>query len=267
MAERNGEFYVGYLEKSPPKTAARTRRVAIVAFVIAAALAALLVYGQARFDPGLFEFGVDREFEGIVVERPYPMLLVPEGSETETPDPFVTHHLVAFGKYGAARLVEGLDGEPVRITGSPIYNDQQRMIEVHEIERAGAGAARSLRQREPDSERRLGTMTLIGEIVDAKCHFGSMKPGRGKTHKACAIRCISGGVQPVLRVEDRSGRVEYFLLVSTEGKSVNAEVLGMVAEPVEITGEVARAGDLLILYADPVEYRRVASSTTGSNKR
>jgi hypothetical protein len=265
MAERNGEFYVGYLEKSPPMTAARSRRVTIVALVIAAALAAMLVYGQGRFDPGVFEFGVDREFEGIVVEHPYPMLLVPEGSETKNPASFVTHYLVAFGKYGAARLVEGLDGEPVRITGSLIFNDQQQMIEVHEIEPVDSGAAERVGRREP--ERRLGTMTLVGEIVDAKCHFGSMKPGRGKVHKACAIRCISGGVQPVLRVEDRSGRVEYFLLVSTEGKSVNAEVLGMVAEPVEITGEVARAGDLLILYADPVEYRRIASSTTGSNKR
>jgi len=31
----------------------------------------------------------------------------------------------------------------------------------------------------------------------------------------------------------------------------------MVAEPVEITGEVERQGELLILRADPATYRRV----------
>jgi hypothetical protein len=31
----------------------------------------------------------------------------------------------------------------------------------------------------------------------------------------------------------------------------------MVAEPLEITGEVRRQGDLLVLYADPLTYRRI----------
>ena len=35
------------------------------------------------------------------------------------------------------------------------------------------------------------------------------------------------------------------------------QVLDMVAEPLEITGEVERQGELLILRADPATYRRV----------
>jgi hypothetical protein len=35
-------------------------------------------------------------------------------------------------------------------------------------------------------------------------------------------------------------------------------VLDLVAEPVEISGEVVRSGDLLVLYADPRTYRRIA---------
>jgi hypothetical protein len=46
------------------------------------------------------------------------------------------------------------------------------------------------------------------------------------------------------------------LLVSAEGKPVNKDVLDMVAEPVEITGDVERQGDLLVLRADPRSYRR-----------
>jgi hypothetical protein len=34
-------------------------------------------------------------------------------------------------------------------------------------------------------------------------------------------------------------------------------VLELIAEPVEITGEVERKGELLILRADPATYRRV----------
>ena len=59
----------------------------------------------------------------------------------------------------------------------------------------------------------------------------------------------------MLRVEDRGGSVVYFLLVAPDGRAVNRDVLHLVAEPVEITGEVARAGDLLVLRADPSTYR------------
>ena len=37
-------------------------------------------------------------------------------------------------------------------------------------------------------------VTLKGEIIDPKCYLGAMKPGGGKTHKACAMRCIAGGI-------------------------------------------------------------------------
>ena len=49
----------------------------------------------------------------------------------------------------------------------------------------------------------------------------------------------------------------YFLLVSSDGRPVNKQVLSMVAEPIEVTGNVERQGELLILRADPATYRRV----------
>jgi hypothetical protein len=38
---------------------------------------------------------------------------------------------------------------------------------------------------------------------------------------------------------------------------VNKEVLDMVAEPVQITGDVERQGELLVLRVDPKTFRRV----------
>ena len=104
---------------------------------------------------------------------------------------------------------------------------------------------------------RLGQQTLIGEIVDSKCYLGVMNPGQLITHRACAIRCISGGIPPVLLVRQTNGPALYFLLVSSDGRPVNKQVLSMVTEPIEVTGNVERQGELLILRADPATYRRV----------
>ena len=59
----------------------------------------------------------------------------------------------------------------------------------------------------------------------------------------------------MLLVRQKDGPAIYLLLVSSDGKPVNKQVLDLVAEPVEITGEVDRQGELLILKADPVTYR------------
>jgi hypothetical protein len=101
----------------------------------------------------------------------------------------------------------------------------------------------------------LGERTLVGEIVDSKCYLGVMKPGRSKPHKSCAVRCISGGVPPMLRVTDESGVTTDYLLVDERGAAVNDAVLDLVAVPVRITGTVRRIGDRLQLRADPTSYR------------
>ena len=103
----------------------------------------------------------------------------------------------------------------------------------------------------------LGLQTLTGEIVDSKCFLGVMNPGQLLPHRACAIRCISGGIPPVLLVRQTNGGAIYLLLVSADGKPVNQQVLDLVAEPVQITGEVERQGELLILRADPKTILRI----------
>jgi len=167
--------------------------------------------------------------------------------------------LVATGKFGAAELVEGFDGEQVRLLGTLIYRDDRTMIEVAD------GSIAVLDETDPEWRRVFrpplptgeGRHTLVGEIVEAKCFLGVMKPGNLKPHRACAVRCISGGIQPVLVVRDAEGLATYYLLVSATGEPVNDAVLDMVAEPVEITGKIVRYADTLVLAADPSTYRRL----------
>jgi len=71
------------------------------------------------------------------------------------------------------------------------------------------------------------------------------------------VRCISGGIPPVLLVRDTAGRATYLMLVGPEGRMVNKEVLDLVAEPVEITGTLARQHELLVLRADPLDIQRL----------
>jgi hypothetical protein len=103
----------------------------------------------------------------------------------------------------------------------------------------------------------LGRQTFRGEIVDSKCWMGVMNPGVLTPHRACAVRCISGGIPPILLVRREKAPPLNLLLVSTDDQPVNAAVLDFIAEPVEITGEVVRHGELLTFSIDPTAIRRL----------
>jgi len=166
------------------------------------------------------------------------------------------YYLVAPFKFGLDReKLSALDGQEVSLRGTLIYRGRQTMVEA--LPDSIKAADQSSRKPQGTETIGLGHHTLVGEIVDSKCFLGVMNPGQLLPHRACAIRCISGGIPPVLLVRPKDGPAIYLLLVSAAGKPVNRQVLGLVAEPVQITGDVERQGDLLILRADPAGYQRV----------
>ncbi|HZM00926.1 MAG TPA: hypothetical protein VFD43_11815, partial [Planctomycetota bacterium] len=188
---------------------------------------------------------------------PAPSLRVgPPGQLSVLPDgapPAVTRWLlVARGKHGAQELVAGLDGQAVRARGSLVYRGGQTLLEL-----SGRPEPLSAAGAPDDSPAplRLGSVTLVGEIVDSKCSFGVMVPGEGRAHRACAIRCLSGGVPPVFRVPTDDGSTLCLLLVGRDGRALNREILDRVAEPLSITGEVERHDDLFVLRAEPGEFQ------------
>jgi hypothetical protein len=252
----NDEFYIGWEAKAAPGISKTLRKVVIALALLALLTAAVLAVPQRMIGASVFEWGTHKSFSGILQTQPYPHLLVPRPGDAGGLPRFSTYHLVAPWKFGLDReAIAPLDGKSVMLKGTLIYRGDQTMIETKpEWIQAGKETFAAL---VPAQSVPLGRQTLVGEIVDSKCFLGVMNPGQLTPHRACAIRCISGGVPPVLLVRQKDGPAIYLLLVSGDGKPVNKQVLDMVAEPLQISGEVERQGDLLILRADPVTYRRL----------
>jgi len=253
MSERrDDEFYVGYLPKAPAGVARFLRPWILLIILGALAAGALLRQTQGPLGPSVFEFGEARAFEGVIIERPYPMLaLTRPGQPVDAPG-VSRYFLTVFGKFGADPAVAGLDGKRVALRGALIYRDDQTMLELvpGSIETLDGGPTTT-------APLDLGRVELTGEIVDSKCYFGVMNPGNLKTHKACAINCIRGGAPPVLLVRDEAGRARTFLLADPDGKAVNDRVLDLVAEPVRVTGRLLRMDNLYLLQTDPTTIRRI----------
>jgi hypothetical protein len=251
---KSEEFYIGYQPKAPSGLAALIRRVAVALLALSAVISVIVVIGQRKFPASFFEFGREREFMGIVHERPFPMLLVTRPGATGTLARHSRYTLVATGKHGASNEVRGFEGRRVSIRGSLIYRDGETMIEVT------SGSLTVIPSETEGISPRgdwLGVQTLKGEIVDSKCYLGAMNPGSAGPHRECAVRCISGGIPPLFIVHSDEGETSALWLISVSGKPVGREVLDMVAQPVEITGEVKREGDQLYLRAEPSTYRRL----------
>jgi len=241
-------FFVGYQKMMPVPVAAFLRPRIVALLVIVPALGVTLAIPQHPFGRGNFEFGQPRDFEGLIVTGSSPTLLLakPDGGVSRC-------FLCAPGKFGAAAIFDNCrPARRAKFSGTLIERDGQHMVEViPETIEVDAQAA------PPAATADLGEMTLRGEIVDSKCYLGVMKPGNLKPHKACAIRCISGGIPPVFLVRDREGSALYLLLEGADGRAINDAVLDYVAEPLEITGRVERHDDMLVLKAEPNTFRRL----------
>ncbi|MEA5467094.1 hypothetical protein [Leptothoe sp. PORK10 BA2] len=242
------DFYIGYAPLPP------SIRRFLLWFV---PLLVLAVLGLAMIAPSLhFEQANSgkivgaKVFEGFLVAEPAPHLLVPDAAKNN----FTVYPLSGTNKRSPLPKIMEQAGQWVKLNGILISRNHYGMLAARSAEPIAAPAgAVSL----PDQSVSLGKFAIAGEIVDGKCYPGIMKPGRTKTHRACAIRCISGGVPPVFRAQNQSGQALYFLLSDTQGKAVNDRILSLVADPIQITGNVIQYGNTFILKADPETYERL----------
>lgn len=244
-AAKDEAFYVGYL-LVPGSLGAFLRRTALWLLASAAVLAALVAWTQNRFDSGVFEFGRVETFEGVLYERPLPLL------HMSAADGSSNLLLAGAGKLGPPAVIEGHHGERVSLSGSLIYRQGLTMIEMNPPESfkvlREARASETLAPMEP-----LGEVVLEGEIVDTKCFLGVMRPAAGKVHRACAVRCLSGGVPPGLLVrseDDPAGTV--YMLVGSPGETLDLDV-EWAGRAVTARGDLAVLGEVPLLQVKSLE--------------
>ncbi len=239
------EFFVGY--RPTPVTHARFLR-GVVALAMFATIVLSLLLGMQQRDPGDGQWNLDaeREFRGIAVARPYAMLI--ENSAVGVGG-IRTYLLVGENKVGAVNAVAAYDGRAVTLRGTLLERDGRSMISIAQdaVTLDSDASSTSVRLAQPES---LGRRTLRGEIIDPKCYIGAMKPGGGKTHKGCAVLCLRGGIPPMLVTQDEAGHETYFLLTDATGGAIVDTLLPFVGEPVELTGELMRQGDVFVLRCD-----------------
>jgi hypothetical protein len=254
------DFYVGYLPKAPTALARFVRKVTIVLGLLAVTAALVFVVGQMPFANSVFEYGKLRSFEGVVVTRPFPTLLVARPGEIGQQDKYSRYLLVAPGKHGADDLVATFDGKQVRLQGQLIYREGGTMVEMTPGSIAVIDTAPAVQA----TTRDLGTVTLTGEIVDSKCYLGVMNPGQGKVHRDCAARCLSGGIPPIFVTSDGH---EQLLLVGMDGRALGRDALGeFIAEPIQIQGELLESGSTQLLKVDPGTFRHTPDGLRAASK-
>lgn len=228
-------FFVGYRPRAPGALVPFLRAAVAIALLIGLAIGGILSCAQRPFAAATFEYGELREFSGELWMEPVPRLIVGRPGGGAASD----YLLVGFGKHGVQEDVRALHGQYATLSGTLIYRGARTMIEVvPDSARAAAPPPGWISERKESGTG--GLVTLRGEIVDSKCYLGVMKPGQRKAHRDCAVRCILGGVPPVLVTESAPAGPEsergFYLLVGADFEAINERVAEYVAEPVEVTG-------------------------------
>ncbi|MEO0824545.1 MAG: hypothetical protein AAFV72_21265 [Cyanobacteria bacterium J06635_1] len=246
----NDEFYVNY-GKIPPSY--RRFLVKFIPLLVIGAILFALIFPRVHDQFNLGKIQGVKEYEGFLATNPVPHIIVPRPGNTAGEAAFSRYILSATNKAGPSPKILEQAGNWVTLSGILVSRNNLSVVAVRSAEPLDPPAGVTVR---PDEGVSLGEFALDGEIVDGKCYPGIMKPGRTKTHRACAIRCISGGVPAVFRVSN-GGDVMYFLLADLAGEAVNDRVLDLVADDVRITGEVIQYDDMYVIQSDPASYERL----------
>jgi hypothetical protein len=254
---KNDEFYIGWMSKAPESFASTTKKYVLLLLPVIIILGVALALSQKKFDTGNFEFGRLTEVKGIYFNTPVPNLKVINGRDIWGHENYITVPLIGYGKHGADGIMDELQkeqntsfiGKEIVLKGTLLYNDGKLLMQVEGNDKPFVKISNNnVDKSDLPKSTQLGEMDVKGEIVDPKCFFGVMKPGEGKPHEDCAIRCILGGMPPVLKVTDGDGRQNYYLIVGQRGEKMNKAVQNYVATPVTIRANAVKQDDWIVLY-------------------
>lgn len=251
------DFYIGWQDALPSDHRSSLRRFVIGLFAIMILVVCIMVLAQNPFASSKYEIGNIIEEEGYLYTKPRPTLVQVDAEGRRS-----SILLVSYGKIGADEDLQNWFGDHpevdqgvmVKISGTDAtYNDETVM------ELTFKDQSIELLDRPPSGERKveeLGFKELQGEIIDPKCFFGAMKPGEGKIHRSCAIRCLSGGIPPVLAADDG-----YYYTIQLPFETSVSEIFDVVAKPISIDGTLKILDGSRFLYVSESSLAAIQSPT------
>jgi len=255
---KNSEFYIGWMAEAPRSFARFVRKYLLLLLPVILAIAAILALAQKKFSTSSFEFGHLTTVKGIYFSKPVPNIKVISEKDIWGNSSFITIPLVGYGKHGADGTIAELEkeknvlleGKEISLKGTLMYNDGKTIMQVDKNDQPIVSIGHEVKKELFPKSKNLGTFSIRGEIIDPKCYFGVMKPGEGKVHRDCAIRCILGGIPPMLSVSNEKGERNYYLLLGSNGEKMNEIVQPFVARPVEINATAVQYDDWIVLYVN-----------------
>lgn len=260
----NSEFYIGWQPQAPKVLAKHSQRIVIIIFLLIAGVGISLALLQRQFSTASFEFGQLTEVKGIYQSFPVPALKVFTGKDVFGNSSFITIPLVGYGKSGAEAVITQLEenkkmsfnNHEITVKGTLLYSDGKALLQVDKHDNPLVNVKEAPAHGKMSAIIELGAVKLTGEVLDPKCYFGVMKPGQGKPHRDCAIRCIEGGMSPVFYVRNESGETNYYLLLDERGNKMNNELKDYIAEPVSLEARAVQYDDWIVLYVSKGSIKR-----------
>jgi hypothetical protein len=248
----HGELFIGWSKQMPKPDRRAMLGAALSLGIGGGALAAGLAKLQDAPGGGEWNQADVRDWSGFLVRSPYPMLRLISADGAEQ-----TALLGSSGKVGLQdRLPKSLDGF-VTLKASPITRGDNLMLAAVDAD-DWIRLAASDQSPPPLIEKDLGPVLLTGEILDAKCWFGAMSPGFGKTHKACAALCVHGGLPLTFCAgSDCRTNAKAPLFLNENGAPHGPSILPYAADPVAVEGRLVQVGGLLELRAPISAIRRL----------
>lgn len=256
-------FYIGYQPEAPPEYKKFGRLLIAVLAVIVYVAVSWMVSNQSAFSNAIFNHQSFTTVEGSLQLSPFAAIKTFYGKDLYGNPVLKTIPLVNYGKFGADPIIQSvadanngqLNNLWVTLRGHLIFHHGTTIMELTEKEKSVLKVEKvSPKKRAAlgeTSTTELDTVTLHGQIIDPKCYLGAMKPGEGKPHSDCAVRCIAGGIQPLLLIRDKKGQETFFVLRGKEGQPINNSLLSFIGFPVAVKGSLSRVDDWLIIKSDP----------------
>ncbi len=260
-------FFIGWSKQMPDAYRNRMWWTLGLLSVGVAFVATVLVFAQRGFSESKFDIAKLTTLEGKLEAGPLPCLILYSGKDAQGTVHLKRVLLIGFGKHGAEATLTAmeikqgkvLDGKFVKLEGKLIYFDGVLAMELTR----GADAFKGFAAEKEIATQKtaLGNTTLQGEILDPKCFLGVMRPGEGKPHRSCAIRCLEGGIPSFFRSVTPRGEVyRYFFVLDQDGHLANYLVKGVIADQVEISGQAEKWDNWLIIKMDNRVGAKVISS-------